>query len=341
MKQNRRSFLGTVATTGIAAAFARATGAPVAPPERTRHFPYIQIDVFTSRRLEGNPLTVFTDARGLSDAEMQALARETNLSETTFVFPRDQATERERGVQVRIFTTQEEVPFAGHPTLGTAMVLRKLRLTHAGQTNVGQTLSEIALDLKVGKITVDFRKPDPSGEVFAEMHQVAPTFGPMHDREMVAKLLGLNASDLVADWPIQTVSTGLPFAIVPIRKLSTLQSLRFDVSRVYEYLDRQQPKCEFYYVTRDTSDPDIGLRSRLIFPGGEDAATGSAAGCTVAWMVRYGIAQPEQTVHIKQGVEMKRPSQIFVRASKDGDKIANVRVGGYAVQIMEGIATLA
>ena len=110
----------------------------MAPPERTRHFPYIQIDVFTSRRLEGNPLTVFTDARGLSDAEMQALARETNLSETTFVFPRDQATERERGVQVRIFTTQEEALFAGHPTLGTAMVLRKLRLTHAGQEVVAE-----------------------------------------------------------------------------------------------------------------------------------------------------------------------------------------------------------
>ena len=271
---------------------------------------------------------------------MQALARETNLSETTFVFARDPETERERGVLVRIFTIQEEVPFAGHPTLGTAMVLRKLRQSQADRGKTGQRISEISLDLKIGKVPVDFREPEPSGNVFGEMHQVAPMFGPVHDRQTVASLLDLNASDLVADWPIQTVSTGLPFAIVPIKQLSTLQSLRLDLRKVYEYLDRQQPKCEFYYVTRDTPDPDVGLRTRLIFPGGEDAATGSAAGCTAAWMVRYGIAQPEQTVHIQQGVEMKRPSQLFVRASKDGDGIANVRVGGYTVQIMEGTATL-
>jgi trans-2,3-dihydro-3-hydroxyanthranilate isomerase len=122
--------------------------------------------------------------------------------------------------------------------------------------------------------------------------------------------------------------------------LSTLQSLRLDLRKIYEYLDRQQPKCAFYYVTRDTHDPEVGLRARLIFPGGEDPATGSAAGCTAAWMVRYGIAPPEETVHIQQGVEMKRPSQIFVRASKDADRITNVRVGGYALQIMQGIATL-
>ncbi len=339
MQQDRRFFLQTVATTGVAAALGSAP-ALSDPPEHSRRYPYVQIDVFTSQRLEGNPLAVFTDAQGLSDGEMQALARETNLSETTFVFPRDPETERERGVQVRIFTIQEEVPFAGHPTLGTAMVLRKLRQAQAGRGNAGQRISEISLDLKVGKVLVDFREPEPSRNVFGEMHQVAPTFGALHDHETVAKLLDLNANDLVADWPIQTISTGLPFAIVPIKQLSTLQSLRLDLRKVYEYLDRQQPKCEFYYVTRDTGDPEVGLRTRLIFPGGEDPATGSAAGCTAAWMVRYGIAQPEQTVHIQQGVEMKRPSQIFVRASKDGARIANVRVGGYAVQIMEGTATL-
>ena len=352
MNKDRRSVLRTLATTGVAAAFGNALNSPAllaakegAAPEPTRRFPYVQIDVFTSRRLEGNPLTVFTDARGLSDEEMQALARETNLSETTFVFPRDPETERERGVKVRIFTVHEEVPFAGHPTLGTAMVLRKLRQAQAGGGKAGQGISEISLDLKIGKVPVDFREPEPSGNVFGEMHQVTPTFGPVHDRATVARLLDLNPSDLVDDWPIQTVSTGLPFAIVPIRQLSTLHSLHLDLRKVYEYLDRQQPKCEFYYVTRDTGDPQVGLRTRLIFPGGEDPATGSASGCTAAWMVRYGIAQPEQTVHIQQGVEIKRPSDIFVRASKmsgskDGDKIANVRVGGYAVPIMEGTATL-
>ena len=341
MKQNRRCFLRNVGNTAVAATFESDLSASpfLTPQEGTRRFRYVQVDVFTTRRLEGNPLAVFTDARGLTDAEMQALARETNLSETTFVFPRNPETEREHGVQVRIFTVQEEVPFAGHPTLGTAMVLRSLLLSQRAAKEA-RKISEISLDLKVGKVPVDFREPGASDHVFGEMHQVAPIFGPVHDRETVAQLLDLNASDLVADWPIQTVSTGLPFAIVPIKQLSTLQYLRLDLRKIYEYLDRQQPKCEFYYVTRDTHDPEVGLRARQIFPGGEDPATGSAAGCTAAWMVRYGIAQPEETVHIQQGVEMKRPSQIFVRASKDADRIMNVRVGGYALQIMEGIATL-
>jgi trans-2,3-dihydro-3-hydroxyanthranilate isomerase len=341
MKQDRRCFLQTVANTGVAVAVGGGqSGLAILPPsESTRRFQYVQIDVFTKRRLEGNPLAVFTDARGLSDAEMQALARETNLSETTFVFPRDPETEREHGVQVRIFTRREEVPFAGHPTLGTAVVLRSL-LSSRHRESATHKISEISLDLRVGKVPVEFGEPEPSGNVFGEMHQVAPVFGPIHDHETVAKLLDLNASDLVAEWPVQTVSTGLPFAIVPLKQLSTLQSLRLDVPKIYEYLDRQQPKCEFYYVTRNTHDPEVGLRTRLISRGGEDPATGSAAGCTAAWMVRYGIAQPEETVHIQQGVEMKRPSQIFVRSSKNGDRITNVRVGGYALQIMEGVAIL-
>ena len=342
MKPGRRRFLQTVGTAGVAAAFGNAHSATEhsSPEGGIRRFHYVQIDVFTSRRLEGNPLAVFTDARGLSDMEMQDLARETNLQETTFVFPRDPAIEREHGIKVRIYVPGEEIPFGGHPTLGTAMVLRNLRLARpkarAAQHKDG---SSVLLDLKVGKVPVDFHE-EASRTVFGEMHQVDPVFGPVHDRDIVAKLLDLSASDLVADWPIQTISTGLAFAIVPIKQLSTLQSLRLDLRKVYEYLDRQEPKCEFYYVTRDTRDPEVGLRTRSIYPIGEDPATGSAAGCTAAWMVRYGIAQPEQTVHIQQGVEIKRPSQIFVRAGRMGDEIRDVRVGGHAVQIMEGTVTL-
>lgn len=138
------------------------------------------------------------------------------------------------------------------------------------------------------------------------------------------------------DWPIQTISAGLPFAIVPFKQLSTLQSLRLDLRKVDAYLQRLGPNSGFYDVTRDTGDPGVGLRARSIYANGEDPATGSAAGCTAAWMVRYGLAKSEQTVHIQQGVEIKRPSDIFVRASRDGEKIGNVRVGGHAVGIMEG-----
>ncbi len=338
MKRSRRSFLQTLGATGVVAAIGKVGSATELPrsPDNVRRFHTVQIDVFTSQRLQGNPLCVFTDARGLSDSEMQDLARETNLQETTFVFPRDPVTEREHGVKVRIFVPDEEIPFGGHPTLGTAMVLRNMRLASSKPgVPQQQSVAEVTLDLKVGKVPVAFREDAP-GSVFGEMRQVEPVFGSLHDREIVASLLGLKASDIATDCPIQTISTGLPFAIVPIKQLSALQSLRLDLRKVYEYLDRQVPKCDFYYVTRDTSDPKIGLRARSMNPNGEDPATGSAAGCAAAWMVRYGIAQSEQTVHIEQGVEIKRPSHIFVRADRAGDKIVNVRVGGHAVEIIKG-----
>ena len=154
-------------------------------------------------------------------------------------------------------------------------------------------------------------------------------------------LVGLDAAEIELDLPIQTVSTGLPFAIVPIKRLSTLQSLHLDPQKVNNYLKAQNTeRLGFYFVTRDTGDSKVGLRARGIFPPVEDPATGSAAGCTSAWMVKYGVAQPDETVLILQGVEIKRPSQLFVRSSKNGATISNVRVGGHAVLVMKGEASL-
>lgn len=327
---------------GVAAASfgpaSRAADRLVAP--RARRFRYAHVDVFTSQPLAGNPLDVFLDARGLSDAEMLAITRETFLSEATFVFPRDAATEREHGIRVRIFTPQGEVPFAGHPTLGTAAVLRHLRMTarHPGGPATPD-LAQIALDLNVGKVPVTFTQ-DASGHAFGEMHQVPPRFGAVHDRDTVAKLHNLTADDIADDGPIQTVSTGLPFAIVPLKRLSALQSLRIDADRMNAYTARQETNFGFYYVTRDTGDPDVGLRARCVYVGGEDAATGSAAGCTAGWLVRHGAAMPEQSVHIRQGVEMNRTSDLFVRAGREGEQIVSVRVGGHAVQTMTGELSL-
>jgi len=308
------------------------------PDRALRRFHCVQIDVFTSHRLEGNPLAVFTDARGLSDSEMQSLARETNLQETTFVFPRDSATERQKGVKVRIFAPGDEIPFGGHPTLGTAMVLRDLRLeSQESDATKRPDLVEICLDLQVGKVPVKF-SADASNHTFGEMHQVDPMFGPIHDRNTIATVLDLAPDDISGEAPIQTLSTGLPFIIVPIKSLSALRRLTVAPRKAYDYLRSQNlPKvAEYFYVTRDTGDPSIGLRARAIYQEGEDPATGSAAGCTAAWMVRYGIAQPEKSVHILQGFEANRPSHIFVRAGKSTEKVDNVRVGGHAVPIMEG-----
>lgn len=294
------------------------------PPRR---LPLVQVDVFTARPLEGNALAVFLDARGLSTEEMQALARETNLSETTFVLPRDPAVERERGVRVRIFTVEEEMPFAGHPTLGTALVLR-------GASGA----AEVALDLDVGRVPVRFEDP-PGGPAFGEMSQIDPTLGAFHEREPVARALGVPVSALDERLPIQTVSTGLPFAVVPFRSRAALAALRVDQARVDAYL-AGTGASHFYLVARETVDPGARLHARMFFGGGEDPATGSAAGCTAAWMVAHGVARPEERVLIEQGLEMKRPSRILVRAARSGDRVHGVRVGGNAVEVLRGEVVL-
>jgi trans-2,3-dihydro-3-hydroxyanthranilate isomerase len=297
----------------------------------------VQIDVFTSQRLQGNPLSVFTDARGLTDSEMQDLARETNLQETTFVLPRDLAVEAQEGVKVRIFTPEKENPFGGHPTLGTANVLRNLRLATGRPKAHDASDSTIVLDLKVGRAPVSFH--EEANGTFGEMRQIAPSFGRVHDRSVIAEALGLEPAAIEPDLPIQTVSTGLPFIVVPIKRLSTLHSLH-NFWKGYDYLKQQAEVPDFYFITRDTGDPKVGLRARCIYPGGEDPATGSAAGCTSAWMVKYGVARPDERVLILQGVEVGRPSELFVRSSKNGTCISNVRLGGHAVPIMEGEVSL-
>ncbi len=287
----------------------------------------VQVDVFTNRALTGNSLAVFLDGRGLSTEQMQALAREMNLSETTFILPGDAAAEKNRGVRVRIFTVQEELPFAGHPTLGTAFVLR-------GQAGA----AEIRLDLNVGTVPVCFTE-NPPLPAFGEMTQKNPEFGAIHDVNDVARLTGLSAADFDGSAPIQTVSTGVPFTIAALRSLKTLQNLRLDLDRAAEYLAGSGGRF-FYFVCRETVDPKARLHARMIFYNGEDPATGSAAGCCAAWMVAHSVAASEEQVLIEQGLEMHRPSCIFVRATRQKDRqdnhVVNVRVGGNCVEVLRG-----
>lgn len=289
----------------------------------TKRLSLVQIDVFSAKPLEGNALAVVLDGNGLTEEQMQALAKETNLSETTFILPRDPAVERERGLRVRIFTVAEELPFAGHPTLGTAFVLR-------ARTRA----AEIRLDLNAGLVSVSFE--DTAGQPsFGEMTQVEPKFGARHDPVAVARVLGLAADELDRALPVETVSTGLPFTVVPIRTLATMRKLYVEHVRAAEYLAPTGSKF-FYFVSRETVDPDARLHARMFFYNGEDPATGSAAGCAAAWMVAHGVARPEERVLIEQGVEMQRPSRIFVRASRTDNRVVNVRVGGNAVEVMRG-----
>jgi trans-2,3-dihydro-3-hydroxyanthranilate isomerase len=162
---------------------------------------------------------------------------------------------------------------------------------------------------------------------------VDPQFLEQHNRGAVAKAIGVNVDDLDPSLPVETVSTGLPYTIVPIRSLAVLRDLHIDPVRGQQYLAEHGGKF-FYFVSRETVDPDARLHARMLFYGTEDPATGSAAGCTAAWMVAHGVAAPEERVLIEQGIEMKRPSRIFVRAAKNGNRVVNVRVGGNAVEVM-------
>ncbi len=291
--------------------------------DSSRRLAFVQYDVFTTRPLEGNPLAVFLDGRGLSDDGMQAIAREMNLSETTFIFPRDAEEENARGVRVRIFTVQEELPFAGHPTLGTAFALRDKSGT-----------SEIKLDLNVGTIPIRFEEV-PGEPAFGEMTQAEPTFGQVHDRKKIAQVSGIPVEDIDTELPIQTVSTGVPFTILPLRGLEAIRRLQIDQPRASDYLSASGGKF-FFCVTREIVDSAARLHARMLFYNGEDPATGSASGCAAAWMVEHGVAQPDEQVLIEQGMEMKRPSKIFVRASQHDGRVVNVRVGGNVVEVLRG-----
>jgi trans-2,3-dihydro-3-hydroxyanthranilate isomerase len=300
---------------------------------------FVQLDVFTKVPLEGNALAIFPDATGLSSEQMQALAKEMNLSETVFVFPRDAATEAKEGKKARIFTITEELPFAGHPTLGTALYL------HSSQSAQAQGSSdEIVLDLPVGKIPVRIEQTSRSngdrvnGENFGEMRQRDPEFGRVLQREEVARVIGAAVDEIAADWPSQVVSTGLPFAIVPIASSGALAKLKggFSATRLLEGTGAKF----IYFLWTGRNENGLEARARMFFYGGEDPATGSAAGCAASWMAKYGVARSEERVLIRQGVEMHRPSEIFVRATRNGEQVTNMRVGGYAIEVLRGTVDL-
>ncbi len=300
-----------------------------------RDFPYALVDVFAERALEGNMLAIFTDARGLSDDEMQALARETNLAETTFILPRDEAEEAARGVRVRIFTTQEEFPFAGHPTLGTASWLY---LNHP----VLKGSEAITLDLKGGPVTVRFRRPvDGERGVYATMQQHEPVFGVVHDVGEVALVTGIPLAEIDTADAIETVSTGLPFCVVPLRSVEALGRLEIPQAAAAAYLASTGAK--FFYVMAPVGESGEGqrvFRSRMQFYNGEDPATGSAAGCAISWLVKHGRVRSGEVVEFRQGSEIGRPAHLFAeRRLTDGEPGA-VFVSGRTVPVAKGVFSL-
>jgi trans-2,3-dihydro-3-hydroxyanthranilate isomerase len=297
---------------------------------------YFVVDAFTTEPLGGNPLAVVMNTCCLATERMQAIAREFNLSETTFVERRPAEIEQVEGVRVRIFTPREELPFAGHPTLGTAAVLK----ANAPETVTGDT---VTLALKVGSVPVRFEegKAGAAG-LFGEMTQRDPEFGAELDPEIVARLAGLAADDIDPALPPQVVSTGTAFAIVALRSQEALERLKVNQDEAVEWL--KERGARWFYVLAPALDQNsldekldgVKFRSRMQFYGGEDPATGSAAGCAIAYLVSRGAVSSATRVHVRQGVEMGRPSDLFLSARKEFGKVSDVRVAGSTVLVAKG-----
>ena len=318
-----------------------------------RELEYAVMDVFAERRFEGNQLAVFGDATGLMEAQMQVIAREMNLSETVFVLPRAAAVERERGVRVRIFTTEEELPFAGHPTLGTATWVRMQHPEFRGE-------AVIRLEENVGTIPVTFAAEDARPGMFGTMRQNDPVFGPTTGAEWptraeFAEALGLAEGDIglvgAEMAPVQVVSTGSAFCVVPLKSMEVMGRLMIPQAKARPLLQRVGARF-FYCVTRveagevgegsEGADGRAAWHGRMQFYNGEDPATGSAAGCVAAWLVEHGLAKSGRAVVLEQGVEIRRPSRLTLQATKRAGSgggvggVMDVFVGGRTIPVAKG-----
>ena len=282
------------------------------------------VDVFCEEKFKGNQLAVFLDASSLGAAEMQSLAREMNFSESTFILD---SKANDKGWPVRIFTPQAEVPFAGHPTLGTSWVIANELLEARPDS--------LTLDLQAGPIPVRF-EDDARGELMW-MTQNQPEFQDGPAAPVVAAALGLEPSDIDARFPIERVSTGLPFLLVPVVSLAATQKARLR-GEAYDTLCAQDHKAILFF-SAETVDPSNKVHARMFadaFGVPEDPATGSANGCLAAWLVRHRyFGMPAIDLTVEQGVEMGRASRLHLRAAEN-DGTFSIQVGGRVIPVAEG-----
>ena len=277
------------------------------------------VDVFAEEKYAGNQLAVIRGGAGLPDETLQKITLEMNYSETAFVLADE---ESDGGYDVRIFTPGGEVPFAGHPTLGTASVIRHEILT--------QPVDQMTLNLKAGKIPVTF------GDVLW-MRQLPPTFDATLDHALIAGALNLDTSDLDDRFPVQEVSTGLPALIVPLRDLDALRRCRVDRER---YAEVAGPGKNLYVFCPEPHENGPGDLSARMFADDlgvpEDPATGSAAGCLAGYLVEHRyFGTGSVDVRVEQGYEMNRPSLLYLRAEREGDEMM-VHVGGKVQMVAKG-----
>jgi trans-2,3-dihydro-3-hydroxyanthranilate isomerase len=298
-------------------------------------YAFYQIDVFTTKPLGGNPLAVFPHPTGLDSKTMQALAREMNLSETTFVLPSECATRR-----VRFFTPTAEIPLAGHPTIGTWWTLAEL----GELTLPDQGVEEVSQETGAGVLPV-YVHSEHGKPVRVVMVQAPPQFGPrLTDGLSLGTALGGGAKTVLLDPVPQIVSTALPQLMIPIRSLTDLEELPTggSGSTLADLLSGVGTDCAMCYST-ETVDSSATVHCRMFAPGlgvPEDPATGSAAGALGAYLVHNRVVEPREgvaTIVVEQGIEIGRPSSIQVEISvAESGGIVEVRVGGKAITVIRG-----
>lgn len=301
---------------------------------------YHLVDVFTDRQFGGNQLAVVPDGQGIPGEAMQTIAREFNLSETTFVLP---AEDPANTCKVRIFTPGRELPMAGHPTVGTAFVLARSGIINPES---GQTRAMARFEEGVGpiRVSVDFEGGQP-GTIW--MTQLLPGWGEtFDDRAAVAEVLSLNTEDIDSNLPIQVVSCGVPFTFVPLRSLDAARRAHINLD-AWQRTISSRGLSEIFLFTREVENPGSTVHSRMFAPGmgiAEDPATGAASGPLGCYLVRYGLVPVPDggTAHIvsEQGIEMLRPSFVHIEIDSQGGEISGVHVGGTCMYMGSGTLEL-
>ena len=291
---------------------------------------YLHYDVFTGEALVGNQLAVFTDARGLDTRMMQRLAREMNFSESTFILPAERS---DTDIRMRIFTPMNEMPMAGHPTIGSTFALAQTGVIHRGS-------ARFVFGLNIGPVPVDLEWKERELR-FAWMTQSTPTFGPVYDdRAAVAATLGLDVRDVVSDLPIQEVSCGVPYLLVPLRDRATVDRALSDAA-AFRRLATGSRDLAIFLFSIDPAGSSETVYSRMFAPEFgiiEDPATGSASGPLGCYLVHHGVVQgvAAQRIVSLQGVAMGRSSRIHISIEGSRHSITRVRVGGEAVLVGRG-----
>ncbi len=302
-----------------------------------KEYRFIQVDVFTARPFGGNPLAVFPEAEGLTTEEMQRLAREMNLSETTFVFP-PQASRAD--FKVRIFTPAKELPFAGHPVVGTHWAL-----AHLGRVDLREPVTQVCFELGVGVLPADLHVVGGRVERVVMTQDRLTFHAVLEDVTALAAGLGLAPAAIIeTGLPVHVVSTGVPQMMAPVRSLAEVQRLdaaQIDVAALNRACRAGDTECVMVF-TLETERPESTVHVRMFAPllgVPEDPATGSANGALGAYLVRHRaipVTEPTTSIVSEQGAEINRPSTLYVEVDSRAEEITAVRVGGQVVLVAEG-----